>query len=103
MAYVAEDVPAHMVEHGAQGGTTGIDAYRRGATTHGACANRANAEELLAKVLESYAQYPSVQRAGESPMYMAGARALRSGVDGVMVCGRYYWVRDTGARGTRSN
>ena len=43
MAYVAEDVPAHMVEHGAQGGTTGIDAYRRGATTHGACANRANA------------------------------------------------------------
>lgn len=95
MQYVAESVPAYMVERaGHSEAVRDIDAAMSGPTTHGVCATQDEARKILAQEIESYAQYRDVQRSRESSMYMVGALAIRVGVGAVKIGTHYYRVRE---------
>lgn len=93
--WIAEDVPWYSVDQREQGPQTDEDAGMSARDELGRFATEREARVQVAAHLMRISEYNFVVRSGEQSLFVAAAEAIRAGVAGIRIHGRYHTVRKT--------
>jgi len=94
MSFIAEDIPWYQVTGKPLRAMTDEDYAMSAPRRLGKFGTVKEAREALAMDLLESSTYSFVVRGGEQEKYVMAAQAVRAGVDGVQIHGRYYRVRE---------